>query len=125
MAEASTPANALATTRTGLGRFAPGISGNPNGRPAFPPELRGRLETSAPHAIDRLIGLLDSDDERIVALAADAILTRLYGRPAQNTETKTEVGSVQQAHLRALQDIMLRRQAGQEAVVIIDAPAVE
>ena len=77
------------------------------------------------HAIDRLIGLLDSDDERIVALAADAILTRLYGRPAQNTEAKNEVGSVQQAHLRALQDIMNRRQAGQEAVTVIDMPTAE
>ena len=123
MTESATPVPA--PIRNQLGRFAPGASGNPGGRVGLPSELRERLEAGAPAAVERLIELIQSDDERIALAASETLLARLYGRPAQNSESKSEVGSVQQAHLKALQDLVLRRKTGMEAVVINATPAAE
>jgi hypothetical protein len=42
-------------------------------------------------------------------MASNAILDRLYGKPAQTVDAKVETTSIQEAHLRALQDIQARR----------------
>ena len=36
---------------------------------------------AAPHAIIRLIELMDSDDERVAAVACNSILDRAFGKP--------------------------------------------
>ena len=123
MTESATPVPA--PIRNQLGRFAPGASGNPGGREGLPSELRERLEAGAPAAVERLIELIQSDDERIALAASETLLARLYGRPAQNTETKTEAGSIQQAHLQALQDLAFRRRKTDQDAVVIDVPAAE
>src|SRR5215470_8785507 len=35
----------------------------------------------APYAVQRLIALMDSDDERVAAVACNSILDRAFGRP--------------------------------------------
>jgi hypothetical protein len=37
---------------------------------------------AAPHAILRLIELMDSEDERVAAVACNSILDRAFGKPA-------------------------------------------
>ena len=45
--------------RDDLGRFVPGISGNPGGRPKPPDGLRTRLAKLSPLAVERLAELLN------------------------------------------------------------------
>jgi hypothetical protein len=99
-----------AIARTARGYFAPGVSGNPRGRPPLPREMKEVLECAAPRAIARLIELIESDDERVAAACANSVLDRLYGKPTQVTDAKVETTSIQAAHLRVLQEIQARRE---------------
>jgi hypothetical protein len=101
--------------RDDLGRFVPGTSGNPGGRPKPPDGLRTRLAELSPLAVERLGELLDSDDERVRLEAAKAILDRHLGRPAiqadislHRAEADGHVAALLEvARLRALEPIML------------------
>lgn len=97
--------------RTQRGTFAPGVSGNPGGRVGLPADLRERLEAGVPKAVDRLLELVRSEDARVALAACEALLSRLYGRPAQQIDAsikqQTDIGL---AHLQALQEIEKRRQ---------------
>jgi hypothetical protein len=99
-----------AIARTARGYFAAGVSGNPQGRPPLPREMKEVLESAAPRAIARLIELIESDDERVAAACANSVLDRLYGKPTQVTDAKVETTSIQAAHLRVLQEIQARRE---------------
>ena len=75
--------------RRGLGRpFRPGESGNPDGRPKLPTELKLLCQGLAPEAIRVAAQLLnDSEQPGNVRLkAAEVILDRGYGKPAQAVE---------------------------------------
>lgn len=105
-------AEVLVPVRTNTGRFAPGVSGNPGGRVGLPSDLRRQLEDAAPQAVARLVELLDCDDPRVVLAASEALLSRLYGRPAQAVDaTITKQTDIGQAHLRALEEIKQRHAA--------------
>jgi len=41
-----------------------------------------------PYAVQRLIALMDSDDERVAAVACNSILHRAFGKPGLVTEEK-------------------------------------
>lgn len=99
-----------AVARTARGYFAPGVSGNPHGRPPLPREMKEVLESAAPRAIARLIELIESDDERVAAACANSVLDRLYGKPTHVTDAKVETTSIQEAHLRVLQEIHARHE---------------
>lgn len=99
----------LPPSKTGQGRFQKGVSGNPGGLPAMAPEVKEALEGASERAAQRLVELVDSDDPRVALMASNAILDRLYGKPAQTLDAKVETTSIQEAHLRALQDIQDRR----------------
>ena len=58
-----------------------GQSGNPGGRPKLSPELRQLLLDKSGRAIERLVELMESQDERIAFMASKEILDRTYGRP--------------------------------------------
>lgn len=58
------------------GRWVRGQSANPGGRRATPSELQSALRAASPVAVERLIALLGSEDERIALRAAEAILER-------------------------------------------------
>ena len=65
------------------GRFAPGVSGNPNGRPKVAAAIRELAREHGHAAIDRLVQLMNSKDEMVSLHAARALLDRGYGRPEQ------------------------------------------
>lgn len=102
----------LPPSRDDKGRFPKGVSGNPVGRPAMPPEVRKALEAGSQRAAERLVELVESDDPRVAAMASQAILDRLYGKPAQQIDAsikqQTDIG---QAHLRILQELQERRES--------------
>lgn len=57
-----------------------GESGNPGGRPKMDPVVRALLDAHGPEAVRKIIALMDSDDERIVLMAAKEIVERAYGK---------------------------------------------
>lgn len=63
--------------------FEPGRSGNPGGRPKENAEVKALARAQGPKAINKLAALLDSDDERTVIAASQALLDRGFGKPAQ------------------------------------------
>ena len=74
------------TNPTGKGEFQRGRSGNPGGRPKLPADIREAFKAKAPQALEVLTRCLQSDDDRIAMMAAQAILDRGYGRPTQSID---------------------------------------
>ncbi len=75
-----------AISKKTVGRpFQPGQSGNPNGRPKMPKDLKEAFKAASPKALEILKKILadpaakDSDRLR----AAEIILDRAYGKPAR------------------------------------------
>ena len=74
------------TNPTGKGGFQRGQSGNPGGRPKLPADIREAFKAKAPEALEVLTRCLQSDDDRIAMMAAQAILDRGYGKPTQSID---------------------------------------
>lgn len=104
--------------------FQPGQSGNPSGRPAMPADVRAVLEGGSLAAVQAQVALLSSPDQRLVFLASQAILDRLYGKASQQVDKSVTVTTVQQQHLNILMDLQTRRDQamktieGEEAILI-------
>ena len=77
----------------GVGRrFPKGKSGNPGGRPKVEGEVRAPAQQHGPAALQRLIALMKSKNERVAVVAAQTVLDRGYGRPAQALQLEGELG---------------------------------
>ena len=74
------------TNPMGKGGFQRGRVGNPGGRPRLPADIREVIKARAPPALEVLTRCLQSDDDRIAMLAAQAILDRGYGKPTQSID---------------------------------------
>jgi hypothetical protein len=87
-------------------RFKPGASGNPTGStPAFE-RVRTLAREHSPEAFKTLVELMRLTDEPIVRLrAAEQILDRAFGRPAQAVEL---LGAIAHVDVTALSDAELR-----------------
>jgi len=101
--------------RRGPGRpWKPGQSGNPSGQPRDIPaavaECRRLALAHVPTAILRLASLLDSDDERIVAAAATALMDRAGVAPRAWEGERLEV--VASVDVDALRTSLAARVAG-------------
>lgn len=69
-----------------MSRFAKGKSGNPAGRPkaATLEEIRAIARRASPEMVEILLKIArSSESDRAKAAAANAVLDRAYGRPAQ------------------------------------------
>ena len=74
------------TNPTGKGGFQRGQSGNPGGRPKLPADIRESFKAKAPEALEVLTRCLQSGDDRVAMMAAQAILDRGYGKPTQSID---------------------------------------
>lgn len=76
------------------GRFAPGTSGNPAGRPRVPEEIRTRLSEIGPEMLDRLICIAQEARREDVRMAAiTKLLQYAYGTslvPADDNSPQDE-----------------------------------
>lgn len=65
------------------GRFQPGKSGNPGGRPRAVHSIQELARKYAPEAIKTLVDIAKKGTPGARVSAATALLDRAYGRPAQ------------------------------------------
>jgi hypothetical protein len=61
--------------------FPKGVSGNPSGRPPKDPEISETLKLKSLEAVNKLIKLMDSEDERVALSAVNSFLDRALGKP--------------------------------------------
>lgn len=97
--------------RTSLGRFPPGVSGNPKGRALKPPEILAVEAAARIHtmeALDTLVACMRCDDPRVRVIAANSILDRGHGKPMQSISGRIEHLDITAAHLEALQHLTQR-----------------
>lgn len=76
----------MATNPEGKGGFTKGKSGNPTGRPKNDPEVKELARENSTEAIERLVFWMRTDEPRASVAAANAILDRAWGKPAQALE---------------------------------------
>lgn len=76
------------------GKFMKGCSGNPNGRPKIPNELREKIRLACPGAVDRLIGFMDDENPKIAMWAITELLDRGYGKAIQQQEINMDVAGL-------------------------------
>jgi hypothetical protein len=98
------------------GRFVPGTTGNPSGRPKIDPDMRSALEAGSLAAEQRLVELVKSEDERLALSASMALLDRTLGKAPASIEVtsasaEADWARIQEAwasltveHLRAVHD---------------------
>ena len=72
--------------------FRPGHSGNPGGRPKDENEVRNLARRHSRRALERLIELIDSVDQRVALAAAKEVLDRAYGKPKQQDDRDHDGG---------------------------------
>ena len=92
------------TNPTGKGGFQRGRSGNPGGRPKLPADIREAFKAKGPKALEVLTRCLQSDDDRIAMMAAQAILDRGYGRPTQSIDANINEDRVRHYAEMAVKD---------------------
>jgi hypothetical protein len=71
--------------------WQPGQSGNPSGHSGEYGTAIKLAQRAAPKAMRRLIELMDSEDERVAAVACNAILDRAFGKPKVAEEQKDDL----------------------------------
>jgi len=71
-------------------RWRPGQGGNPSGQSGLYGEAIALARQAAPEAVQRLIELMRSDDERCAAVACNSILDRAFGRVKQAEDPPSE-----------------------------------
>lgn len=73
-------------------------SGRPKGaRSKMADDVRALADVDAPKAWKKIVGLMGSDDERVALAAAQEVLNRRYGKPAQAITGEGGQGAVKVA----------------------------
>ena len=83
------------------GRFAPGFSGNPTGRPPVPKPIQEMLGSLVEPAAKAIAEALQGNDPRLKLIAAQEVFNRVYGKAQATVEVKGMDAPT--AHMNALQ----------------------
>ena len=77
--------------RPQTGRFQPGQSGNPGGRPRLTPkalEVRAACRAASARAVERLIELIEDPAPTVALKAVAEILRRAWGDPGSEADVR-------------------------------------
>ena len=80
--------------------FQPGQSGNPGGRPKEDPHLKAMARVHTEAAVQVLVDALSDENGRTRIAAAEALLDRGYGKPAQSVAVTGEDGGAVEMSLK-------------------------
>ncbi len=82
MLDGRSPQNSGVTADvTAPGRpFQRGISGNPGGRPKLPDDVKALAKAKSKRAFERIVELIESEDERVAFMASKEVIDRAYGK---------------------------------------------
>jgi hypothetical protein len=83
----------LRELRDDLGRFRPGVSGCPGGRTRAELEIRNLAQSHGGTAIERLVELTKSTNERVAVTACEVLLNRGCGTPRQSIDLEASIDS--------------------------------
>ncbi len=81
-------------------QWQPGQSGNPSGQSGEYGKAIRLARQAAPDAVRRLIELTQSADERVAAVACNAILDRAFGKPQEYNPPETSLDDLSDDELR-------------------------
>lgn len=83
----------MPANRENSGQFQKGQSGNPNGRPKIPVEVREAIRAACPEAVQYLIELMSNPEEKTAYRldAAKTLLDRGYGKPVQMQDVQLDM----------------------------------
>lgn len=74
-------------------KFGQGQKGNPGGRRRLPEELFIDLKKLTPKCVDAYRDALEKGDDDLKLKAAESLLSRLYGKPAQAVDLGGQEGN--------------------------------
>ena len=80
--------------RDSRGRFTPGTSANPGGRPKGNPAVKELLKKHSVDAANKVVALLSCGNPKIELAAAQEILNRTEGKPLQVQDVAMEVNGL-------------------------------
>jgi Family of unknown function (DUF5681) len=93
-------------------RFVPGQSGNPNGRPrqsVTAKQLRKMARQLTPCAVQRLVELLTSGDDKVALSASLALLERGYGKAASEVEVEESIRAEAARSRRSVEEMTVEK----------------
>ena len=85
------------------GRFVPGVSPNPSGRPEGAGLLRDLFRGNVAEAVTVTVELLRDPDARIRQAAAVQIFDRVFGKPIQSVDAEVKKFDMNALYLAAVQ----------------------
>ncbi len=87
--------------RGGSGRFSPGQSGNPGGRPKDVHRVAELAREHTREAVETLVELMRSSNDRVRVTASIALLDRGWGKAAQEVRIDTSSDDADKDEIRA------------------------
>ena len=94
----------LKDKRRHLRMCKPGQSGNPGGKSKKLEEIRSLAKDRSRRALERIIELVESDDEKVALMAAKEVLDRAWGKPTQTLETNVSFAGEFETFIRSLNE---------------------
>lgn len=93
--------------------WSPGQSGNPTGRSKRFYEVQVAAREASPQALQKLVELMDSADERVAIVAANSVLDRAFGKPKEqkddsNQQVKPDLSALSPQELAAFRAVMAK-----------------
>jgi hypothetical protein len=91
-------------------RWRPGQSDNPSGHSGEYGVAIKLAKQAAPYAVRRLIELMDSEDQRVAAVACNSVLDRAFGRPGPAAKEEKEGMEARLANMTREQRLQYMRE---------------